>query len=61
MDEEKLRVLMEVESDHQIDLEEDSFDLGMLKMHGLIDDNLNVTPQGEKAYLEMIVGKDSEI
>jgi hypothetical protein len=55
----KLKVLMQAEPDHQIDPEEDFFELGMLVMHDLIYNNLNLTPEGEKVYLEMIKEKES--
>lgn len=54
MDEIKLRVLMEVEADHEINPEEDFFEIGLLSMHGLIDDKLNLTSAGYLVYLEMI-------
>ncbi len=60
MDEIKLKILLQVEPDHQIDIEEDFFELGLLSMHGLIDDNFNLTPAGERLVVEMIIPQISE-
>lgn len=50
---EKLKQLLEFPKrgiDREIDSEQDFFSLGMLKMHGLIDENMELTPKGEEAY-----------
>lgn len=50
---EKIKLLLgfkEQGIDREIDPEQDFFALGMLKMHGLIDENMNLTPEGEQKY-----------
>ena len=50
---EKLKLMLgfkEQGIDREIDPEQDFFALGMLKMHGLIDENMNLTPGGEQKY-----------
>jgi hypothetical protein len=50
---EKLKLMLgfkEQGIDREIDPEQDFFALGMLKMHGLIDENMNLTPEGEQKY-----------
>ena len=38
------------DEEHEIDPEQDFFELGMLKMHGLIDENMMLTPEGEQKF-----------
>jgi len=43
--------------ERDIDPEQDFVGLGMLKMHGLIDENMNLTPEGEQKYQEQFGNK----
>jgi hypothetical protein len=50
--------------ERDIDPEEDFFQLGLLETHGLIDENLHITPQGVKEFerlmKEMIAKRNKE-
>lgn len=63
--EEKIKILMqfdeEFEGDRAIDPEEDFFALGMLEMHGLITEDLQITEAGEKRFWEMLRDQYYEI
>lgn len=61
---EKIKLLLgfkEQGIDRDIDPEQDFFALGMLKMHGLIDENMNLTPEGEQKYQEQFGSKFSNM
>ena len=57
----KLKVLLEQlgkDISEDINPEDDAFELGLLSMHGLIDEDLNLTAEGEKRYNEIVNGVD---
>ncbi|QQS36925.1 MAG: hypothetical protein IPM56_02935 [Ignavibacteriales bacterium] len=56
----KLKILMQCERGHILDPEEDFFELGLLRMHGLIDDDLKLTSAGERVLGDMICTQISE-
>ncbi|MHB9005284.1 MAG: hypothetical protein ACYC6C_14765, partial [Coriobacteriia bacterium] len=49
-DSDKIKMLLGFDEDHELDPEQDFFELGMLKMHGLIDENMMLTPEGEQKF-----------
>jgi len=61
---EKLKLLLSFKEqgiDRDVDPEQDFFGLGMLKMHGLIDEDMNLTPEGEQKYQEQFGSKFSNM
>jgi DNA repair protein RadC len=49
-DGEKIKMLAGFPEDHELDPEQDFFELGLLCMHGLIDENMILTPEGEAKF-----------
>lgn len=49
-DSDKIKMLLGFDESREIDPEQDFFELGMLKMHGLIDENMQLTPEGEQKF-----------
>lgn len=45
------------DKERELDPEQDFFELGILKLHGLIDDNMQLTPEGEQKFEEKFGSK----
>jgi DNA repair protein RadC/predicted ABC-type ATPase len=55
----KIKMFLGFKEDRELDPEQDFFELGILKLHGLIDDNMQLTPEGEQKFEEKFGSKFS--
>jgi hypothetical protein len=54
--EELIKILCNIDEDEELDEEEHFFEIGLVRMHGLLeDDSLTLTPSGKKAVADVIL------